>query len=394
VAADLSKRFVADVPALAGLPASLPFIVLFAVLLFTPRGKLVEASPPAARRAGVEHRPFPVPLRTAGWVALLAVLVAVPHVVGPRLPVFTAATIFILVFASLRLLVRTSGQVSLCHAGFAAVGAASFSHLAHGAHLPWLVALVLAGVVTVPLGAVVAIPAIRLSGLYLALATFGFGILLERMAYNTFLIFGGSGARPAPRPEWFSGDTGFYYVCLAVAVAGIVATQLLGRLRLGQLLRALADSPLALSTNGANVNVTRVLAFCISAFMAGIAGALLAAQAGSINGTGFAALNSLLWLAVLAISGAGGVTAPVLAAGLLVVVPSYASSPGYLEAQPILFGVAAVVAALVSSGNVDFASRLAAAQQRARRSPVAERYARSLGAAAARPEPALPEPLS
>ncbi|MDQ1491329.1 MAG: hypothetical protein QOJ23_3843 [Actinomycetota bacterium] len=377
VAADLSKRFVADVPALAGLPASLPFIVLFAVLLFTPRGKLVETRAFAARRAA-DHRPFPRPLVLGGRVATLVGLLAIPHVVGPRLPVFTSAVIFVVIFASLRLLVRTSGQVSLCHAGFAAVGATSFSHLVHGAGLPWLVALVGAGVVTIPLGAVVAIPAIRLSGLYLALATLGFGIFLERMAYSSFLLFGGSGGRPAPRPEWLSTDTGFYYACLAVAVVAVCATLLLPRLRLGQLLRALADSPLALATNGTNVNVTRVLAFCLSAFLAGMAGALLAAQAGVVTGVGFAALNSLVWLAVLAISGPGEVVAPLLAAALLVVAPSYLSSPGYLEAQPVLFGVAAMAAALLSAGNFDFASRLSAAQRRARRSPVTERCARRL----------------
>ncbi|HEV7864035.1 MAG TPA: hypothetical protein VGR20_15090, partial [Acidimicrobiia bacterium] len=72
------------------------------------------------------------------------------------------------------------------------------------------------------------------------------------------------------------------------------------------------------------------------------------------------------------------VVAPLLAAALLVVAPSYLSGPGYLEAQPVLFGVAAMAAALLSAGTFDFASRLSAAQRRARRSPVTERCARRL----------------
>jgi hypothetical protein len=76
---------------------------------------------------------------------------------------------------------------------------------------------------------------------------------------------------------------------------------------------------------------------------------------------------------VLAIAGSGGVSSAVLAAGLLVVVPSYANSPGYTEAQPILFGILAVVAALGSAGHFNFAGRVARARRRAMRSPVTAR---------------------
>ncbi len=384
VGADLSKRFVSDVPALAGLPASLPFIVLFVVLLLTRRGRLVETAVSGGPSGRTGRRPFPLPAVRFGRLALLAGLALVPAFAGPRLPVYTTGVIFALLFLSLRLLVRTSGQVSLCHAGFAALGAVAFSHLASGLSLPWPVALLGAGLITVPLGAVVAIPAIRLSGLYLALATFGFGILLERMAYNTFLMFGGTGYRPAPRPQWAGGDTGFYFTCLAVVLICAAGLALVERTRLGLLLRALADAPLALTVMAVNINVTRVIVFCLSAFAAGVAGGLLAAQAGSISGVGFAALNSLVWLALLAIAGSGGVSSAVLAAGLLVVVPSYANSPGYTEAQPILFGILAMVAALGSAGHFNFAERVTRAQRRAMRSPVTARVeaARQAGAEA------------
>ena len=206
-----------DVPNLAGFPPSLPFIVLFAVLLFTPKGRFVEAGRqapgPGARVDGAPR------WRGPGGPPWWSAWSLAPQVVGTRLPVYSNALIFILVFLSLRLLVQTSGQVSLCHAAFAAMGAAAFSHFAHGVGLPWLVALVLAGLATVPVGAMVAIPAIRLSGLYLALATFGFGLLVERMVFGTGLMFGGRGSRPAPRPGDLFGltlgsDKGFYYVAL------------------------------------------------------------------------------------------------------------------------------------------------------------------------------------
>jgi ABC-type branched-subunit amino acid transport system permease subunit len=187
-------------------------------------------------------------------------------------------------------------------------------------------------------------------------------------------MFGAGGSRTAPRPLGFTGDRAYYYLCLAVVGLAIVGVQMVRRARLGQLLRAMADSSLVLSTNGANVNITRVLAFCLSAFLAAVAGALFAAQAGSVNGLPFTALNSLLWLAVLVIAGPGEISSVVGAAVLLVVVPSYATSPGYIEAQPVLFGVMAVAAALRSAGGLRLSpSVLAAARGRAQSSLAATR---------------------
>ncbi|HVW32390.1 MAG TPA: ABC transporter permease [Acidimicrobiia bacterium] len=372
----VSTKYVADVPALAGFPSSFPFFVLFVVLLFTRKGTFSDRTPP--RRVLAEPPDFPARWRLAGAGGLLVGLVAVPRLVGARLPVFTNSVIFMLIFLSLLLLVRISGQVSLCHAAFAAVGAVSFSHLAHGAGLPWGVALIGAGLVTVPVGAAVAVPAIRLSGLYLALATFGFGILLERMLFRTGLMFGVNGFRKVARPAGFATDVRYYYVCLAVTVVGAVVVYLLHNSRLGRLLRAMATSPVALSAHGLSVNVTRVLVFCTSAFLAGMAGALFAGLAGAASVTGFGSFQSLTWLTVLAIAGRGDVTAPVVAAAFIAVVPSYINNPSYTDLQPVFFGVAAVAAALSDAGNGRLRVWLRRAtdryEDRVRRSPVAERH--------------------
>ncbi|HET7722498.1 MAG TPA: hypothetical protein VFK43_21210, partial [Acidimicrobiales bacterium] len=257
----LATKYVVDVPTLAGFPPSLPFMVLFLVLLLTPKGRFVEAG---RRRLVQERASLPPRLVWAGRVVTVAGLLLAPQVVGTRLPVYSNAVIFVLVFLSLRLLVSTSGQVSLCQAAFAAIGAAAFSHFADGAGLPWLAALLAAGLAAVPVGALVAVPAIRLSGLYLALATFGFGILVERMLFGTGLMFGGKGSRAAPRPGDLFGlslnsDKGFYYVALAVVLVISVGMFWLNRSRLGRLCQAMADSPTALAMHGANVRVTRVL---------------------------------------------------------------------------------------------------------------------------------------
>jgi branched-subunit amino acid ABC-type transport system permease component len=377
VAGALSTKYVGAHPALAGLPYSLPFLVLFGILVFTRKGRFTETV--RARRV-TEQRTFRPAVTWAGRAVLLAVLIAIPHRVGARLPVYNNALIMVIVFLSLSLLVRTSGQVSLCHAGFAAVGAAVFSHLAHGAGLPWPVALVGAGLAAVPIGAIVAIPAIRIAGVYLALATFGFGILLERMAYPTSLMFGSYGTRPAPRPRLggldLTSDVRYYYVCLAVMLLVALISVVINRSRLGRLLRGMADSPVALATLGTAVNVSRVLVFCISAFMAGIAGGLFAAQAGQIGYIGFGAFTSIIWLAVLALAGRGEFSAAFIGAFVISVVPTYLDSPTYSKLQPVLFGAFALLAALSEGGALNVKDRVGSFVSR-RADRTAERLSRS-----------------
>jgi ABC-type branched-subunit amino acid transport system permease subunit len=200
----------------------------------------------------------------------------------------------------------------------------------------------------------VAIPAIRLRGVYLAVATFGFGLLLQQVFYTKSFMFGGYGQLKAPRPELFgldfTSDTGFHYVAVVIAVAALGLKFLIQRSRLGRLLRALAGSPVALETYGASVNLTRVLVFCISAFFAGIAGGLFAAKAQAVNGDPFTAFHSLMWLAVLMVAGSSPVASTVIAAVLLVLVPGYIDNSTVLDYQPVFFGVAAVVVAAVAGG--------------------------------------------
>ena len=381
VMAYIGRKYALDVPVLNNIPTYLPFIVLFVVLLVAPRHRLVEAASRRIRLARVSQ-PVPPRVRAVGIPIVLGAALLVPQIVGTRLPIYTSGVIFVIVFASLSLLVRTSGQVSLCHAAFAAVGAAAFSHLSHGLGLTWPLALLGAGLITVPVGAIVAIPAIRLSGLYLALATLGFGILLERMLYRTALLFGGrSAGRISARPHLgglhLEGDTGFYYVCLLVAVLALLLVAGVLRSRLGRLLRGMADSPVALATHGTNVNVSRVLVFCISAFLAGIAGGLFGALTRQgINGLAFTSTQSLLWLAILAIAGAGELRAAVVAALLLAVVPDYlGSSRTVTDWEPVVFGLSALGVALTSARDPAawFRRAFERSSDRTRRSPVTER---------------------
>lgn len=307
-------------------------------------------------------------------------LLMVPHVVGAKLPLWTGAVTMLIVFASLALLVFTSGQISLCHTAFAALGATTLSHLTTGQGLPWGLALLLAGLTVAPLGALVAIPAIRLSGVYLALATFGFAILMQTVVYNTGFMFGTLRFRKVARPSlgFFDGrnDVRYYYLVLAIAVASCLILAAINRGRLGRLLRAMSETATMLSTHGLQVKITRLIVFCISAFFAGIGGGLIATQASAVSSVSFDPVQSLLWLTVLAICGTRLLGASALAAILFVLMPGYVSGFGLAE-QFLSFGLLAIVATIVVANMPKLTAqvRRAASEAQPRRltSPVSDR---------------------
>jgi ABC-type branched-subunit amino acid transport system ATPase component/branched-subunit amino acid ABC-type transport system permease component len=349
VAGALATKYVVNVPWLIGFPSSLPFVVLFIVLLVTPRGRLVVRSFVVARRIPPSWH-APARARLYSGVVFLAVLCAVPRLVGTDLASYTSALIMVILILSLGLLLRTSRQVSLCQYGFAAIGAAAMGHFT-SAGIPWLFALLLAALVAVPVGAFIAIPAIRLSGVFLALATLGFGILLEQMVYTMGWMFGpSSNGLPTTRPDLsiggfqLGGDEGMYFVVVAFVLVIAVTVAVLTETRLGKLLRAMGDSPVALDTYGVNVNVIRVLVFCISAFIAAVAGALTASVNTYAIGSEFPSFSSLVLVTIVIAVVLGDPWYAFVAAAGLTIIPVYLTGGNVTE---IILAVSAVGAVLV-----------------------------------------------
>ena len=356
---------------LTALPSAVPFIVLFVVLLFSRQTQLNE--PPVGRTVGGGRRgERPVrrfPIRSI-VVILGAAALLPPFLDSSRLLTASVTIVMVLLFSSLSLLIGLSRQLSLCHAVFVVFGATTLAHL-QSAGLPYLVALPLAGLVVVPVGAALAFPAIRLSSLYLGLATFGFGILAEGL-FPTGWAFGAKGFVAIHRPEFLNGDNAFYYFALAVVAAGIVAVELLRITRLGRILAALADSPRAVGSLGVSPLAARVVTFCVSAFLAGLAGGLLGTLVRSVSATSFSFFQSLLWVTVLVAAGSRTVGGVALGAILLVAVPATFTSPVVAEWQPVAFGVLAIVFAQAPNGLIGFFSGVDTAA-------LAERYRWRLG---------------
>lgn len=395
VAASLATKYFTEAP-FSGVPSSVPFLVLIVVLLAVPTSRFPQRRA-TVRSLVAETPPFTGPLRIGLAVLGGIALLLVPNMVGSKLPVWISGLTYVVIFGSLALLVWTSGQISLCHAAFAAVGATTMAHLTQ-AGVPWLVALLLAACCTVPVGALVAIPALRLSGIYLGLITMGFGILIQNVVFTTWLMFGTKQLLSAPRPQLGmidgADDRWLYYVVLAIAACTCGALTGIYRSRLGRLLRALAETPTMLTTHGLSVNQTRLIVFCVSAFFAGLGGGLLITQYGSVGGTSFGPIQSLLMLAVLGICGTRLLRSTLLAAVLFAVLPGYVNGFG-IDRQTLAFGVTAIAAAIVVAQRTALDAWLArvASNYRGRlaHSPVLERRRATDPVGVASPGPALRE---
>jgi ABC-type branched-subunit amino acid transport system ATPase component/branched-subunit amino acid ABC-type transport system permease component len=350
VGADLSKHFLiknSSLTWLSGIPGSLPFIVLFIALLVLPRRKLVPPSA-AEQRPKLQWR-APLGVRAVTGVIVLAAMLLVPSIVdSTKLGYFTIGLTTMIVILSLGLLVRTSGQVSLCHATFAAIGAVAFSQFTVDHGMPWFLAIVLAGLVAVPVGALIAVPAIRLSGLFLALATFGFGIMVEQLLYaRGFMFTVLSDGRKIPRPSFATTDSAYYFLCLAFVVGTALIMIAIHQSRLGRVLRGMSDAPVAVATMGLSTNTTRVIVFCISAFFASVGGVLYggAVHFSSTADAHYQSFYSLVLLAVLALAPFAEPWYAVFA-GLTAVIPAYVTvdnTPYWLN---FVFGFFAVNVAL------------------------------------------------
>jgi branched-chain amino acid transport system permease protein len=226
-----------------------------------------------------------------------------------------------LVALSLVPLIGWTGQVSLAPLAFAGIGAVAYSHF--GGQEGNITGVVAAVLVTIPIGALLALPAMRLSGLYLALATLAFAAMVEQVFYTQpFAV--GFGTRFVERlqlgPLDFSSRRAFLFlvtVVFGLCSIGIVA---LRRSAFGRRLVALRDSEAASVTVGVNVFETKVAVFSLSAGMAGFAGAFLAMQYESLNAAkNFEMIAGLPIVLALVIGGVGFV-AGALFAGMFALV--------------------------------------------------------------------------
>jgi len=260
------------------------------------------------------------------YALLLLVLCALPWFITP-FALGEMAYVFILCVASLGLMALTglTGQVSLGHAAFVAIGA--YGHawfLSKGLPLP--VSMLLAALTSAAAGLLVGIPAIRVSGLYLAMVTMAFAIIIEQVIGHWSSVTGGFTGLAVNDPiVWglsLSGPKAFYYFCLAMLTLVLLAMLNLLRSGMGRALMGVRESEAASYALGIPVERVKAGAFALSAGITGLAGSMLAHHLKYLTPDGFTLLLSLELVLMVVIGGLGSLRGAVLGAILISLLPT------------------------------------------------------------------------
>jgi len=226
----------------------------------------------------------------------------------------------VIVAIGLNILVGYTGQISLGHSGFFAIGAYGTLVLMAKVGLPFVLALPAAALATALFGFLIGLPALRLEGPYLSIATLGFGLTITRII-GRIEFFGGRQGLHAPEltigPWHLNTDRDFYYLLITLTVILTVAARNIIKTKVGRAFIAIRDADIAAETMGVNLMYYKTLAFAVSAFYTGLAGGLYAFVLRFIEPELFGLLMSILFLAMVVVGGLGSVFGAIAGACLL-----------------------------------------------------------------------------
>ena len=304
-------------------------------------------------------------LRTVGLVAVAVFAVAVPFVFGPyRVGQLTLVLAYAVAVLGLNVLVGYSGQISLGHGAFFALGAYTAASLVEKASFPHLLTLPVAFVVAGAAGFLVGLPALRIRGLYLALLTLGLAVatapLIKRFEGLTGGADGLNVVQPEP-PGFLSGlalDQYVYLLTLVIAVPLFALIALMLRSRVGRSLVAIRDNEIVAKSMGINLATMKTGAFAVSAAYAGIAGALYVFSVGFVGPESFTLVLSFAFLAAIVVGGLATVSGAVLGALFIVLVPEYAADVDDALAGVIYGATLILVMYVERRGAVGLARRI------------------------------------
>ena len=363
-----------------GMAEVLPFAVIAVVMLvrgnrLPTRGETNEGRLP---RAPLGRRPL---LPLAVFVPVCAVLVVATS--GGWRAAVIQSVVTACVLLSLVVLTGLVGQVSLAQAAFAGIGGFLLAKLLGAVGVPFPIGLLFAGLITVPIGLAVGLPALRIRGINLAIITLGAGVAIDAFVFRNEQISGGLAGVSVPPPQLFGVDVGINgsnaseyprVVFGLVAIATFTALALLAvnlrRSATGAHCLAVRTNERAASAIGINVAATKLLAFGLSAFIAGSAGGLIGYQQGRLSPESFSIFVSLMLLSIAYIGGIATVPGVIFA--------GFALAPGGLvytamerwfhlgEYQPVIAGVGVIISAILNPDGVTAAANWARTGSRRR----------------------------
>jgi branched-subunit amino acid ABC-type transport system permease component len=347
-----------------------PFVVLVGALLLNPGLRRLELStdplsscdpPPAPPAISVRDRRLDRPTRVGFWVLVVAFLVSsATWVPGLWVTSFDEGLAVSIIFLSITLITGMSGQLSLCQAAFAGVGAFAAGQLAAHLGLSVLLGAVIGGLLAAVVGTIVAVIAIRVSGLLLALVTLAFALFADQALFTYSWSGGGLNGVTVPRPVLgplnFGSDRAFLFFIFLALVLCIVLVLLVQRGTVGRYLAAMRGSPIAAASLGINLTAARLTVFAMSAGLAGFGGALYGSVVRNNPAANFSYGYSLAFVVVVITTGSRTVEGAVqagMAYSVFLTVLTYLPAR-FSGIEPILFAVGAMTYAAHPEGIVEY----------------------------------------
>jgi branched-chain amino acid transport system permease protein len=306
-----------------------------------------------------ERRSLAIKIGIAAVVAAVAIIL--PQNSEPTaVKEYVQVMYFAIAALGLALLTGFSGQISIGHGAFMGMGAYTTAILVADHGWPWFGATAAAVLVSFAAGALVGLPALRIRGTALALATLGLAVLFPQIIKRFDDITGGSQGKRVPAdfdaPEWaadlgIADDQWLYYVVLAFTVVSFLLVRNLVKSRVGRGLISIRDNEVAAEVSGVNVAVYKVTAFGLSAALAGLGGSLLVYRTGFVDPGGFDIQLSIRLLVMAVVGGVATIGGPLIGSGLVFYVNETIKSSTE-ELAPVLFGAALIGLMLVMPDGI------------------------------------------
>jgi branched-subunit amino acid ABC-type transport system permease component len=348
---------------------SLPFAALFLLLLFWPGLRTATASrdpligvdpPPMASAAATRGRFLTIATRVFGIaVGGIVLILAVTTFDEKWVGIFTTAVIYSVIFLSITVITGMAGEISLCQATFAGVGAFATAQFVSVFNLSVLPTLFIGALVAAAVGAIVAIPLLRLGGIFLSLGTLAVALVFETVIVPRGWVSGGARPITVPRPVGFVDDQNFLLLCVGFLVLASIFVILVRRGTTGRFLAALRGSETAAQSVGINPTRIRILAFAVSAGVAGLGGGLLATQKHIATASDFSYFYSLFFVVLVVTLSPRTVEGAINAAMGFALIPPLILEPLGLNSgwEFVLFGLGAVTYARHPEGVLEFQKR-------------------------------------
>jgi branched-chain amino acid transport system permease protein len=278
-------------------------------------------------------------------VLLLAILF--PQFVTLKRSTFTLinlAGIYVIAAIGYNILLGYGGQISLGHSAFIGIGAYVTANLSIRYNVSFIIAIFASLLVTAALGFMLGLPALRLEGSYLAIATLGFGVAVQHIFMEFEAFTGGfSGLKGIPAPKFlgyeFKTRLDMYYFILFFIVLSIIVAQNILKTKTGRSLMAIRDSEIAASSLGVNIAKYKTKAFVISAAYAGVAGSLYAYLIRQVYPNSFGMAESLNLLSMIVIGGLASIPGSIVGALFMTMLPEYVKAIPIRNGAFIITGV-------------------------------------------------------